>query len=70
MIAKIQENILVVVMTLVLFNVCMMVLHAALGSIKNYTSTKLDNKAWAILGKFIAGIQKSIDYSVANKEHK
>lgn len=70
MLGKIQENVLVIVMCLVLFNVCMMVIHAGLGAIKNYTQTKLDNKAWMILGKFISGIQKSIDYGVANKEHK
>lgn len=70
MLEKIQGNILIVVMSVVLFNICMMLLHGLLSVIKNYTKSKWDNKAWKIVGKLIVVGQKAIDYGVANKAHK
>lgn len=57
-------------MSIVLFNICMMLLHGFLSVIKNYTKSKWDNKAWKIIGKLIVVGQKAIDYGVANKAHK
>jgi len=57
-------------MSVALFNVCMMIIHTLLGAIKNMTASKIDNKVWKFIGKVIVGLQKAIDYGVANKAHK
>lgn len=69
MLEKIQSNMVVIVMSIVLFNIVMTMLHGLLGVIKNYTKSKWDNKAWKIVGKIIEAGQKAIDYSVANRAH-
>lgn len=74
MLEQVKQNIglvlAIVISSVVLFNVCMMLLHGLLGILKNYTASKWDNKAWKIVGKLINVGQKAIDYSVANKAHK
>jgi hypothetical protein len=69
MLDKIKANIEIIVMSVVLFNICMTLLHGLLGVVKNYTATKVDNKAWKIVGRLVRAGQKAIDYSVANKAH-
>lgn len=44
--------------------------YAALGQIKDHTKTDLDNKAHGLLGKFVAVLQKILEFISANPKNK
>lgn len=59
-----------VVMVAVLLNFILSGLSKAIEVIKDKTTTQADNKAFEIINKIAAVLQKVIDWTSANRSHK
>lgn len=69
MLEQIQELLPVIIACVVAFNFFLSGLHKALNVIKDKTKSKIDNKAYAIIGKISEVMQKIVDYIGMNREH-
>lgn len=69
MLEQIQELLPVIIACVVAFNFFLSGLHKALNVIKDKTKSKIDNKAYTIIGKISEVMQKIVDYIGMNREH-
>lgn len=67
---KFAGLITVVIAVMVGFNMMLMGLHKILGAVKDKTQSKVDDKAFEVLGKVTGVAQKAIDFISANSKHE
>lgn len=64
--AKYQDLIMVVVMTVICTNVLLTAVKKLLGRFKDKTASDLDNKAYAFISGLLGYVDKALEFATAN----